>query len=136
MSNLDDYQSDASASSIDYEKQLRLDEKLNERDMKRHQGFFASLSEKGKVQKAFASLVVVAALVSTGFIAYQDQRNQQIEDSSAYDCNEFQVKVYDTDSYTCKDCPFGEFGKLSLCQKESPTGICEQTGSGCFVPDL
>lgn len=136
MTNQGNFDDSANASSIDYEKQLRLDEEITQKDIKRHQNFFESLSEKGKIQKVFASFAIVAILGFTGLIAFQAQKDQDIKDSSAYDCSDFQMKVYDANGYTCADCPLGEFGKLSLCEKESPTGVCEQTSSGCFVPDL
>lgn len=116
--------------------QLSLESRMLDSDLKRHQGFFASLSpanRKGSLIGVLGAVVIVLGALSTAYVLNQTNIGTKNSSASA-DCEDFQVKVYTSEGFTCENCGAGEYGKLDMCEKDSPSGQCEVLTSGCFKP--
>jgi|GEM_PF-4001266 len=124
--------------NVDKKNQMSLEQRMIQSDAKRHRSFFSSLKSKsnfGSVLGMVGVVFILAVAVGAGLALRGDDVAPE-DTSASSECGDFQVKVYDEDGYTCKDCGAGEYGRLDLCETDSPSGICEQADSGCFKPSL
>lgn len=123
---------------IDKKKQLSIDEKITDQDAKRHRNFFKSLKRVNIANTISMVAVIMIAFASVGVGLVIRNSNKEEEDTSVSleECGDMQVTIYTDTGFYCKDCGSGEYGRLQMCEEESPTGICEKADSGCFKPVL
>jgi len=117
--------------------QLSLEEQMIEEDLNRHKKFFASLTpnvgKKNGLVGVFGAVAIVLGALSTAYVLNQSDIGTK-PSSAVADCDDFQVKVYTTSGFICENCKAGEYGKLNLCEKDSPSKVCEVQENGCFKP--
>jgi len=106
--------------NVDRESQFSLSDK----DKSSHKSSKFNLA--GIVGMVGVVFIVIAAIVA-GLVLKDDVSTK---DTSA------SVKVLTSDSYYCKECGTAEYGKLDICEEDSPSGNCEKVDSGCFKPVL
>lgn len=110
---------------------------LVDKDTERHLKFFNSLnrkSKKGSMLGVLVAILVMAAAAGTGILL--SNRNVGTETTSAGTCSIYQIKVADANGFYCKPCGPGGYGDVVKCEDDSPTGMCTQDESGCYIPLL
>ncbi|KKQ36215.1 MAG: hypothetical protein US52_C0005G0005 [candidate division WS6 bacterium GW2011_GWA2_37_6] len=113
--------------NVDRESQFSLSDK----DKSSHKSSKFNLA--GIVGMVGVVFIVIAAIVA-GLVLKDDVSTK--DTSASAECGDFQVKVLTSDSYYCKECGTAEYGKLDICEEDSPSGNCEKVDSGCFKPVL
>ena len=115
-------------------KKMDVNDKLRAKSLDDNYEIFSTLEKSKHSKWKVLSIFAVGALMLSGiFVAIKLQTNNvATQDTNASECNEFQIRINENGNSYCKDCPIWEYGDLSSCQKDSPTGKCKKTESGCY----
>lgn len=124
--------------NVDKEHQISLEQRMVMQDAERHKKFFNSLKPAQKIGSFVGffmiAFVIVAAVVAS--VSLKDKNVGTQSSSASEDCGNLQVKVVTASGFYCQDCEAGQYGKLSMCEEDSPTHKCTQVDSGCFKPEV
>ncbi len=119
--------------NVSDKKRTQVNQELTNESIERNYKFFTSSnsSSKGKI---LGLMAIVLLLTGAFAISFKLKfTNVSTNNTSASDCNQFQVRVEQNGHYVCRDCGVWEYGDLKLCEENSLSGRCRKTESGCYA---
>ncbi len=116
---------------------IRVDMEIARKDAERNKALFDSMNANNHKGKILGAFLVGALLLSTLVIGVNLKTSDTgTQDTNASLCGDLEIPVLEDGNLVCKECSPLEYGKLDLCEKDSPTGKCKKSQSGCYMFDF